>query len=63
MNIYIYYFAVNLKRYTSIRNISYRWLNRYSLQYGIDSLVSNIIISRFYYNLENFSFINIFSMV
>ena len=23
---------------TGIRNISYRWLNRYSLRYGIDSL-------------------------
>ena len=43
--IYIYigfkhyiYIAVNLKRYTGIRNISYRWPNRYSLRYGIDSL-------------------------
>ena len=27
---------------TGIRNISYRWSNRYSLRYGIDSLDFNV---------------------
>ena len=36
--IYILKIAINPKRYTGIRNISYRWPNRYNFRYGIDSL-------------------------
>ena len=41
MYIYIYIYkiiAINPKRYTGIRNISYHWPNRYNLQYDIDFL-------------------------
>ena len=39
--LYIYIKYVNLKRYTGIdwyQNISFHWLNQYSLRYEIDSL-------------------------
>ena len=44
--IYIYKYkkiAVNPKRYTGIRNISYRWPNQYNLQYGINILAENTL--------------------